>query len=289
MATRRYGGQPGVESSPNPSRRQRLDLDISYTNESAEKSGSSSCGGGGFFHGGDEGQEDEHDKAYAADNHNATLNGTRTNSRHSRRPRGRPPGSKNKPKPPVVVTTTDSVNALKSHVLEVVDGADIVESLDQYARKRQRGLCILSGTGVVTNLTLSQPSSPGMAMKLPGRFEIISLNGAFLPEPAPEGSSGLTVYLAGDHGQVIGGRVVGSLLACGSVLVIAAAFSNCMYDILPLEDEEEEEEGLDHVTVGDSGGGDGGNGSYKSPPELSGNGGLQPSDSTGEAYFPDAS
>lgn len=36
----------------------------------------------------------------------------------NRRPRGRPPGSKNKPKPPIFVTR-DSPNALRSHVMEV--------------------------------------------------------------------------------------------------------------------------------------------------------------------------
>lgn len=56
----------------------------------------------------------------------------------TRRPRGRPPGSKNKPKPPIFVTR-DSPNALKSHVMEISNGADIAESVAQFARRRQRG------------------------------------------------------------------------------------------------------------------------------------------------------
>ncbi|KAF7828563.1 AT-hook motif nuclear-localized protein 23-like [Senna tora] len=35
-----------------------------------------------------------------------------------RRPRGRPPGSKNKPKPPVIITR-ESANTLRAHILEV--------------------------------------------------------------------------------------------------------------------------------------------------------------------------
>ncbi|KAJ0034369.1 AT-hook motif nuclear-localized protein 20-like [Pistacia vera] len=156
----------------------------------------------------------------------------------NRRPRGRPPGSKNKPKPPIFVTR-DSPNSLRSHVMEVGGGADVVECVAQFARRRQRGVCVLSGSGSVANVTLRQPASPGAVMALPGRFEILSLTGAFLPGPAPPGSTGLTVYLAGGQGHVVGGTVVGQLVAAGPVMVIAATFANATYERLPLEDEEE--------------------------------------------------
>ncbi|XP_028790920.1 AT-hook motif nuclear-localized protein 15-like [Neltuma alba] len=77
---------------------------------------------------------------------------------------------------------------------------------------------------------------------LNGRFEILSLSGAFLPAPSPPGATGLTVYLAGGQGQVVGGAVVGSLVASGPVLVIAATFANATYGRLPLEDEPSGEE-----------------------------------------------
>ncbi|XP_009611172.1 AT-hook motif nuclear-localized protein 20-like [Nicotiana tabacum] len=157
----------------------------------------------------------------------------------TRRPRGRPPGSKNRPKSPIFVTR-DSPNTLRSHVMEVANGADVAESIAQFARKRQRGVCVLSASGTVTNVTLRQPSAPGTAvMALHGRFEILSLTGAFLPGPAPPGSTGLTIYLAGGQGQVVGGIVVGSLVASGPVMVIASTFSNATYERLPLEEEEE--------------------------------------------------
>lgn len=156
----------------------------------------------------------------------------------NRRPRGRPPGSKNKPKPPIFVTR-DSPNALRSHVMEVAGGSDVAESIAQYARRRQRGVSVLSGSGTVANVTLRQPAAPGAVVALQGRFEILSLTGTFLPGPAPPGSTGLTVYLAGGQGQVVGGSVVGSLLAAGPVMVIAATFSNATYERLPLEDDDE--------------------------------------------------
>ncbi|KAF4403998.1 hypothetical protein G4B88_014454 [Cannabis sativa] len=155
----------------------------------------------------------------------------------SRRPRGRPAGSKNKPKPPIIITR-DSANALRTHVMEIADGCDIVDSVATFARRRQRGVCIMSGTGTVTNVTLRQPASPGAIVTLHGRFEILSLAGSFLPPPAPPAATGLTIYLAGGQGQVVGGSVVGTLIASGPVVVMAASFSNAAYERLPLEDEE---------------------------------------------------
>ncbi|XP_021769041.1 AT-hook motif nuclear-localized protein 15-like [Chenopodium quinoa] len=170
-----------------------------------------------------------------------------------RRPRGRPPGSKNKPKPPIVITK-ESPNALRSHVLEISTGADIADSLANFAQRRHRGVSVLSGSGIVTNVTLRQPAAPGGVVTLHGRFEILSLSGAFLPSPSPPGATGLTVYLAGGQGQVVGGGVVGPLVASGPVLVIAATFSNATYERLPVEDQESNAAGPEGNNGGEVGG-----------------------------------
>ncbi|XP_068304798.1 AT-hook motif nuclear-localized protein 26-like [Pyrus communis] len=167
---------------------------------------------------------------------NVTMSGG-DGSEMTRRPRGRPAGSKNKPKPPIIITR-DSANALRSHVMEIADGCDILESVATFARRRQRGVCIMSGTGTVTNVTLRQPASPGSIVTLHGRFEILSLAGSFLPPPAPPATTGLTIYLAGGQGQVVGGSVVGTLIASGPVVIMAASFSNAAYERLPLEEDE---------------------------------------------------
>ncbi|KAF8402966.1 hypothetical protein HHK36_011059 [Tetracentron sinense] len=158
-----------------------------------------------------------------------------------RRSRGRPPGSKNKPKPPLIITR-ESPNALRSHVFEISSGSDIAESVAAFARRRQLGVCILSGSGIVTNVTLRQPTAPGSVITLHGRFEILSLSGSFLPAQSPPYATGLTVYLAGLQGQVVGGSVAGALVASGPVMVIAATFTNSAYERLPLEDEPAGEE-----------------------------------------------
>lgn len=156
-----------------------------------------------------------------------------------RRPRGRPAGSKNKPKPPIIITR-DSASALRAHAMEVSSGFDVMESLMTFARKKQRGISILSATGCVTNVTLRQPASSGSVVTLHGRFEVLSLLGSVLPPPAPPGVAGLTIYLAGPQGQVVGGCVVGALIASGPVVIMAATFMNATFERLPLDDDDEE-------------------------------------------------
>ncbi|KAK0592105.1 hypothetical protein LWI29_013404 [Acer saccharum] len=73
---------------------------------------------------------------------------------------------------------------------------------------------------------------------------------------------GLTVYLAGGQGQVVGGTVVGALMASGPVMVIAATFTNATYERLPIDQEE-----------GEQGGGSGGGGSMQQQGNESNSGG----------------
>ncbi|KAJ0987132.1 hypothetical protein J5N97_005488 [Dioscorea zingiberensis] len=202
----------------------------------------------------------------------------------TRRPRGRPPGSKNKAKPPIIVTR-DSPSSLRSHVLEVSTGADVIESLSEYARRRGRGVCVLSGGGAVVNVALRQPgaSPPGSVVAtLRGRFEILSLTGTVLPPPAPPGAGGLTVFLAGGQGQVVGGSVVAPLVAAGPVVLMAASFANAVYERLPFEGEEDAHEppaqqqqaaSQSSVITSGEGGASGGGGPFYS---LGGNVGAYP-------------
>ncbi|XP_077250956.1 putative AT-hook DNA-binding family protein [Tasmannia lanceolata] len=167
----------------------------------------------------------------------STMPLTKAEGESIKRPRGRPAGSKNKPKPPIIITH-DSANALRAHAMEVGSGCDIGESIANFARRKQRGVCLLSGSGFVMNVTLRQPGSSGAIVTLHGRFEILSLIGSFLPPPAPPGITGLTIYLAGAGGQVVGGGVVGTLVASGPVVVMAVSFTNATFDRLPIDEDE---------------------------------------------------
>lgn len=153
-----------------------------------------------------------------------------------RRPRGRPAGSKNKPKPPLIITR-ESANSLRAHAIEVNSGCDICQCLSNFARREQLGLCVLSGSGCVINVTLRQQASPTAVVTLHGRFEILSLLGSFFPPPSPSGISGLTVNIAGTQGQAVG-RVIGPLIASGPVVIMASTFMNATFDRLPFDDED---------------------------------------------------
>lgn len=90
----------------------------------------------------------------------------------------------------------------------------------------------------MADVALRQPGTAAAAT-LRGRFEILSLTGTVLPPPAPPGAGGgLTVLVSGGSGRVLGGSVVGPLMAVGPVLVMAAVFGNAMYERLPMEEEE---------------------------------------------------
>ncbi|XP_074279167.1 AT-hook motif nuclear-localized protein 27-like [Silene latifolia] len=153
------------------------------------------------------------------------------------RARGRPTGSKNKDKAPTVVTK-DTSKALESHLLEISSGADIMQSLANYACQRGKGISVLSGNGVVINATLRNSIESNGVVTLTGRFEMLSLTGTILPPPAPPGAGRLSIFLSGGDGRVVGGSVVGPLVADGPVLLMVALFSNAVYERLPFDQEQ---------------------------------------------------
>ncbi|KAH7433085.1 hypothetical protein KP509_07G054400 [Ceratopteris richardii] len=158
---------------------------------------------------------------------------------HTRkRTRGRPLGSKNKPKPPIIISK-DSATAFRAHILEVETACDVAACIISFAHSRRGGLCVLAASGAVSNVTLRQLGTPGSVITLQGDFEILSLSGAFLPYATPPTAiAGLAIYLAGRQGSVIGGIIAGSLIAAGPVVVVASSFLNASYERLPVDDGE---------------------------------------------------
>ncbi|KAG8369190.1 hypothetical protein BUALT_Bualt15G0125400 [Buddleja alternifolia] len=165
-----------------------------------------------------------------------------------RRPRGRPAGSKNKPKPPVVITRVDSSEpSMSPYILELPPGVDVIESTARFCRKRNLGLYVLNGNGVVTDVTLKQPNSttPGATVTFHGRFDILSISATILPAGATRGNGLFTISLAGPQGQMVGGLVVGPLVAAATIYLTAATFSNPSFHRL-------EGDGREAVSGGDS-------------------------------------
>ncbi|KAE8681321.1 AT-hook motif nuclear-localized protein 23 [Hibiscus syriacus] len=233
----------------------RPNLHLQHRPETEDHEASNNRVGGGAQYGSADHHRDDESTHQGLDLVNAANSG-QGDDLVARRPRGRPPGSKNKPKPPVIITR-ESANTLRAHILEIGNGCDVFDCIANYAQKRQRGICILSGSGTVTNVTIRQPSAAGAVVNLQGRFEILSLSGSFLPPPAPPGASSLTIFLAGGQGQVVGGSVIGELMAAGPVIVIASSFTNVAYERLPLEEDDQLQ--MQTGSGGSGGGGDGGN------------------------------
>jgi hypothetical protein len=86
--------------------------------------------------------------------------------------RGRPRGSRNKPKEnPVVCRESD--DAMMPHVVQVEAGADIVQCLYRFYRSLQvGGLYVMSARGTVGDVTISMA---GSVTHLRGTFQILSL------------------------------------------------------------------------------------------------------------------
>ncbi|XP_038985981.1 AT-hook motif nuclear-localized protein 17-like [Phoenix dactylifera] len=160
-----------------------------------------------------------------------------------KRPRGRPPGSKNKLKPPVVITREfiDPSPAMRPHVLEIPAGRDVAAALAAFSRHRSLGICVLAASGTVASVTLRQPPVPpdgSAAVTFRGRFEILSISATFFPPTLPVAAGGgFSVSLAGPQGRVLGGMVAGPLVAAGTVVVVAAAFAQPSFHRLPMEEQ----------------------------------------------------
>lgn len=113
------------------------------------------------------------------------------------------------------------------HVIAIAAGEDVSIKVMSFLKQENWGMCILSASGAISNVTLCQPATSGGLVTYEGRFDILSLSGSFLP--AENGGShsragGLTVSLAGADGRVIGGQVTGIFVAASPVKVVVGTF-----------------------------------------------------------------
>uniref|UniRef100_A0A2P2J0B1 PPC domain-containing protein n=1 Tax=Rhizophora mucronata TaxID=61149 RepID=A0A2P2J0B1_RHIMU len=152
------------------------------------------------------------------------------------------------------------------YILEVAGGSNVFEAISRFCRRKNIGICVLTGSGTVANVTLRRPSTtPGANVTFHGRFDILSIAATFLPQtascPLP---NTFTISLAGPQGQIVGGIVDGTLMAAGRVYVIAATFNNPSYSRLPIDDEGRNSgsdgtgEGQSPAASGAAGGGESG-------------------------------
>ncbi|XP_050152766.1 AT-hook motif nuclear-localized protein 5-like isoform X3 [Malus sylvestris] len=92
-----------------------------------------------------------------------------------KRSRGRPPGSGRKQQ---LAALGDWMNtsaglAFAPHVITIGVGEDIAAKLLLFAQQRPRALCILSGNGAVSSVTLREPASTGVSVTYE-RFAVLA-------------------------------------------------------------------------------------------------------------------
>lgn len=159
----------------------------------------------------------------------------------TKKPRGRPKGSKNKPKPPVFIKESTET-LLESILIEIPSGRDIVEPLIKLALSRQARIIVLSGSGLISEVNFLHPVTRTSGIPIEGVFPMTSFFGTFSSANTDRfpsqfiGTSSLnshfSIFLSGNQGKVFGGVVGGRVIAAGTVLISAALVKNPTFDRL---------------------------------------------------------
>ncbi|KAK2664048.1 hypothetical protein Ddye_002622 [Dipteronia dyeriana] len=151
-----------------------------------------------------------------------------SDSQALKRARGRPPGTGRKQQ---LANLGEWMNssagmAFAPHVISVEVGEDIVARMLSFAQQRPRALCILSGSGSVSSVTLRQPATSVPTVTYEGRFEILCLSGSYLvaEDGGPRSrTGGISASLSSPDGHVFGGGVA-MLTAASPVQVVVCSF-----------------------------------------------------------------
>ncbi|KAL4575406.1 hypothetical protein LXL04_022249 [Taraxacum kok-saghyz] len=150
--------------------------------------------------------------------------------------RGRPRGSFNRKK------ERESLGAVgfgfTPHIIVVQPGEDVLNKIMSFSQNGPRAVCIMSGIGVITNVTLRQAATSGGTATYEGRFDILALSGSFVLSEIHgqrTRTGGLSITLSGPDGRVFGGVVAGLFVAASPVQVIVGSFlpENCKELIPP--------------------------------------------------------
>lgn len=139
--------------------------------------------------------------------------------------RGRPRGSFNRKKERESLGSAGI--GFTPHIIVVQPGEDVLNKIMSFSQNGPRAVCIMSGIGVITNVTLRQAATSGGTATYEGRFDILALSGSFVLSEIygqRTRTGGLSVTLSGPDGRVFGGVVAGLLIAASPVQVIVGSF-----------------------------------------------------------------
>ncbi|XP_058746767.1 AT-hook motif nuclear-localized protein 28-like [Vicia villosa] len=122
-------------------------------------------------------------------------------------------------------------------VIEIPPGRDVVEYLINFAQSQQAGITVLSGSGLVSDVTILLPITRAISFPVEGPFNMISLSETYVNPNIGQASPSLLSIASShsyfsisvsnnDNGKVFGGIVEGKIMAAGTVKITAALIKN---------------------------------------------------------------
>ncbi|XP_020222977.1 AT-hook motif nuclear-localized protein 17 [Cajanus cajan] len=171
----------------------------------------------------------------------------------NRNPRGRPMGSKNKPKLNIMSITEPTAMLSLIHVPQ---GHDVVESIMDYARREHANVTILGGSGTIARVTLHNTSGGSTALTLHGPFTLVSFTGTYVyndrytlntgATPPPHMAFGISLCTA--RGQLFQGAVGGKVIAGEAVSLTVSTFRNLeIYKCHPEVKDKDKDNGASNL------------------------------------------
>ncbi|KAJ4803036.1 AT hook motif DNA-binding family protein [Rhynchospora pubera] len=146
-----------------------------------------------------------------------------------KRGRGRPPGSGKIQRLALLGEWAVSTagRGFTPHVLKILEGEDIAAKIASFSQQATRAVCVMSASGAISRLTLSQPSSSRGNVTYEGRFQIIYMSGSYMTTEdggTRTRTGDLSIAVSSPEGHVFGGPVGGALVAATNVQVIIGSF-----------------------------------------------------------------
>lgn len=112
-------------------------------------------------------------------------------------------------------------------VIEILPGRDVVEDLINLAESRQAGITVLSGFGLVSDVTILLPETQAIGFPIEGPSNMVFLRGTYInpniAQTSPSSNSYFSISVSrGNQGHIFGGIVQGKIIAASVVKITAA-------------------------------------------------------------------
>ncbi|KAK7300241.1 hypothetical protein RJT34_11081 [Clitoria ternatea] len=150
----------------------------------------------------------------------------------AKKPRGRPRGSRNKPKQPTVIM--EDADFYKPMMLEIPPGVDVVQAIIDVAHRQQVSIIVHNASGTINEATLGHNFQSPPTISLRGDLNIVYFNGTYISNSLMPPSSSEPNYCSfgiqfscnnsGQQSRIYGGIVGGKVIASSKVMVMTSIF-----------------------------------------------------------------